>query len=85
MENSWLNPPDSLILHLPWFLNVGSITADGNRLPISGGTVNLPVKARIIHISWHRKNESVAMSYDLAVRDFKAEFARRWKKFIGEE
>jgi len=80
--NSFSNSPDSIILHLPWFLSVGEITADGKKIPVYGRTVNLPVNVRSVYISWHRNTNSDLMSYDRAVKDYKAEYARRWKDFI---
>ncbi len=83
--NSFSDPPDSLILHLPWFMNVKSIMADGKKIGFSRGSAALPVNVRTVSISWSRKDGVSPMSYDRAVRDFKSEYVKRWNRFITGE
>jgi len=46
--------PDSngMVLHLPPFVNVISVTADGKPIQIQDGAWPLPVQTQRVHISW---------------------------------
>ena len=82
LQNNFLNPPDSLVLHLPWFLTVRQVTADGSPVRVSGNSVLLPADVHTVQITWQRSSRTTPLSYDRAVKGFKTEFGKRWKEFI---
>src|ERR1041384_3407419 len=82
LTNEFTSPPKPLILHLPWFLHLSDIIADGRKISISNGLAILPVNARIVHLTWPQGKNREAMSYDRAVRAYKEEYAKRWRNFI---
>jgi hypothetical protein len=82
LNNEFISPPQPLVLHLPWFLRMREITVDGRKFPFGNGLVILPVNARTVHLTWEREKNYKGMSYDLAVKAYKEEYAKRWRAFI---
>jgi hypothetical protein len=82
MENKFRQPPQQLVLHLPWFMNVSGITADGKKVSIVNNSAILPLSTREVHIEWQKKSDAPALSYDRAVKDYKVEYRRRYEEWI---
>jgi hypothetical protein len=84
LENKYVEKPRELVLHLPWFMNVQSVEADGKRLPASGSAVILPVDTRQVRIRWSKKSQVPSLSYENAVGAFKKEYRKRYNEFLKE-
>lgn len=82
LENQFRDRPEKLVLHLPWFMNVTSVTANGKSLRVAGGAVQLPVETREVRIAWTKKPGTPAMSYTRAVENYKSEYRRRYAEFL---
>jgi hypothetical protein len=82
MDNKFSQPPQQLVLHLPWFMNVSGITADGKKVSIVNNSAILPLSTREVHIEWQKKSDAPALSYDRAVKDYKVEYRRRYEEWI---
>jgi hypothetical protein len=82
LDDKFTQRPEEVILHLPWFVDIRAITADGKRLSVANGSVNLPVNAREVRLEWHRKSDTPELSYDKAVRDYKAEYRSRYERWL---
>jgi hypothetical protein len=82
MDNKFRQPPQQLVLHLPWFMNVSGITADGKKVSIVNNSAILPLSTREVHIEWQKKSDAPALSYDRAVKDYKVEYRRRYEEWI---
>lgn len=82
LDNHFTEPPRTVVLHIPWFVNVSSITANGKSLVVKDGAVLLPVVTRKVEIAWTKRADTPALSYANAVRDYKAEYARRYTEFL---
>jgi hypothetical protein len=76
-------PLHKLVLHLPWFMEASSITADGAALPISDSSVVLPVSSKEVRIDWHRKPYAATMSYAKTVESYKAEYRKRYDHLLA--
>ena len=74
--------PTQIVVHLPWFMDVKSATVDGKPAQPVGGTLILASNAKEIHLHWSRRPAAPAMSYDRAVADYKAEYARRYQQLM---
>jgi hypothetical protein len=82
LDNRFKQAPRDLVLHLPWFMNVATVTVDGKQLGIAKNAVVLPASAKQVQIAWHEKSDAPAFSYDNTVKDYKAEYRRRYEQWI---
>jgi hypothetical protein len=78
-----LKRPVRVIVHLPWFWDVTSATADGKAAPVSKAAVLVPPNTKEIRIRWTRKGSIPKLSYAQAVEDYKAEYRRRYAQFLS--
>ena len=73
--------PEHLYLHLPWFVELQSATADGKPLKLAS-VLGLPPTTRHVELNWHRKANTPSLSYAKAVEDYKKEYRGRYEKFL---
>ncbi len=73
--------PDSVILHLPWFVAHVTATVDGKILPVVNGRVVLPTEARAVQLRWTIQKTG-PIGYESAVQEYKKEYAERYRKFL---
>jgi hypothetical protein len=78
-------PPQQIVVHLPWFVDLKSATADGKDLQASNGALSVSPGTKEVHIYWALKPNAPDMSYDRAVKDYKAEYARRYQILMHGE
>ncbi len=83
LTNTWQHTPRALVLHLPWFMQTDSATADGTALKIDGDALSLPANAREIKLRWHRRPGSSQMSYAKTVASYKQEYRRRYDHLLS--
>ena len=81
LDNKFNPGPQDIVLHLPWFMNVSAVTANGKKLSISNGAVVLPVSVRGVEITWQQKQDPPKLSYENAVKDYKVEYRRRYEQW----
>ena len=82
LRKTFSKPPEKLVLHLPWFMTVTSVIADGVKMQPANGMVALPGSAREIRIEWNRAAGSSAMSYARTVESYKLEYRKRYKHLL---
>ena len=82
ITSSWVDAPKQIILHLPWFMNVSSVSADGKVLPVPGDAVALPPDTHTVRIVWSRRADTPDLSYQRAVDAYKAEYLRRYDEYM---
>jgi len=82
MESNWVDAPKHLIVHLPWFMTVDSVSADGRDVPIIDDTVTLPSSTHVVRISWSRRADTPDLSYAHTVEAYKAEYLRRYNAYM---
>jgi hypothetical protein len=85
-----LNPeftvqPASIVVHLPWFVELKTATADGKPVQATDGTLTVSSATRAIELHWTVKPNAPRLSYERAVSDYKAEYARRYRALMHEE
>jgi hypothetical protein len=78
-EPSWKDPPEAVILHLPFFAELESITVNGLSAFPEDDAVKIPAKKSSIQITW-RIDPGISYSYEKAVADYKAEYKRKWNE-----
>jgi hypothetical protein len=78
-------PPQQIVVHLPWFVDLNSATADGKDLQAASGALVVSPGTREIHIHWTLKHNASDLSYERTVKDYKAEYARRYQILMHSE
>ncbi|HWA96249.1 MAG TPA: hypothetical protein VG844_16745 [Terracidiphilus sp.] len=74
--------PKQIVVHIPWFMDMKSATADGKTVSVRDGAITLPADAKELTLQWSRKAGALTMSYDDAVNAYKAEYARRYNELM---
>ena len=82
LNNSFTQRPQEIVLHLPWFVDVSEVTADGKRINVASNTAVLPANVRVVQIAWRKKSDAPTLSYENAVKDYKAEYRRRYQHWM---
>ncbi len=82
LNNNFTQAPRAIVMHLPWFMEVTGVSADGKPAVIKDRTVTLPPTTRKVEMTWTKKPGTPALSYASAVREYKAEYARRFNEFL---
>jgi hypothetical protein len=80
-----VNAPESIVVHLPWFVDVHSATADGKAVDVKDGTLTVAAGTKKIDLHWTVKANAPHMSYENAVAAYKAEYARRYQVLMHGE
>lgn len=74
--------PKELVIHLPWFMRVDSAEADGKPVETRNGVIEAPATTKVVRLKWHREGNTPALSYEGAVKDYEAEYARRYDELM---
>ena len=82
IDSNWVDAPKDIILHLPWFMQIASVSTDGKDVSASGDAVTLPSDTHIIRIVWSRRADTPSLSYEHAVEAYKAEYLRRYNEYM---
>ena len=82
--NKFIRAPESIVVHIPWFVELQSASADGNRLRAMDGRLVLPASVKHVELFWHRRASLPDLSYQSAVRDYKAEYRKRYEQLLRD-
>ena len=82
MNNRFRNNPDSLVLHLPWFVDIKSVIADGKKVPVAGSMVCLPIETNIVEISWNKKAGIPPLNFESTVKKYVKAYRERYDEFL---
>ncbi len=88
LDPDFTAPPESIVVHLPWFVDLRSAVADGKTVRPADGALTVPANAKTVELHWSVKPDTPQLSYESAVAAYKAEYARRYREFMhgtGEE
>jgi len=75
-------PPQAIVVHLPWFVDVKSATAEGKPIAPAHEQLSVSAATRTIELHWAVKPNTPQLSYDRAVTAYKAEYARRYQELM---
>lgn len=83
LESKFHTKPENITLHLPWF--VSNVTCKSNIDPISQSKDRIVFPSDILNISleWE-KDETVDMSFEKTVTDYRKEYAKRYEKYMKD-
>ncbi len=81
-ESAFSAAPKQIVVHLPWFVELKSATADGHPVQVRNGAQNgalvVTPETRIIELHWRVRPDTPRLSYNAAVAAYEAEYARRY-------
>jgi hypothetical protein len=79
LDAKFTRAPSKIVLHDPWWVEQEIATVDGVGYTELNGMIDVPASAREIHLHWVNKPSPPSLSYEHAVQDYKAEYARRYQ------
>lgn len=82
LDNKYFKAPDSLVIHLPWFMRVEKVYADGKAINHPDDRIFVSTKVKKVGIQWRFHLDFRHLSYDAAVREYKQEYRRRFDEFL---
>lgn len=85
VKAAFADPPDRILVHIPWFMDVRSAMVDGRKAAIEKNAFVLPADARTVEISWRRKSDAPDVSFAKAVSEYKKEYRRRFARKLQME
>jgi hypothetical protein len=85
LDSTFSRAPAQIVVHLPWFVDLKSATADGKVVRDGDGSVAVPAGTREIQMQWTVKPDRPELSYDRAVEEYKSEYARRYQALMHGE
>jgi hypothetical protein len=82
LQPAFTQPPAHLYLHIPFFMQLTSISANGRVLHAVNNVVELPAAASTLHLTWHKLPSTPALSYNQAVSNYKRDYATHYEDFL---
>jgi hypothetical protein len=79
--------PAKVVLHLPWFMDVSSVSVDGKRVTPRNEQIEIDPATQSVHITWTRRPiaSDLPSSYTAAVQSYKDEYAKRYRALNGDD
>jgi len=82
LDAAFTAPPSAIVLHVPWFVTLDRATADGKQVEAGNGAIAVPATTHVVELRWSTKPNASHLSYEAAVADYKAEYARRYQALM---
>ncbi|SPE24343.1 hypothetical protein SBA5_450007 [Candidatus Sulfotelmatomonas gaucii] len=82
LDANFTNPPAQIVVHLPWFMDLRSATADGKTVRAANGAISVPAATHTVDLHWTMRSNTPRLSYNSAVAAYEAEYARRYDAFM---
>jgi hypothetical protein len=82
LSSQFRSAPAKIVLHIPWFYDATSAEVDGHSVTMHNGAIEVSPDAKTIRLRGRMRNGDRLLSYSNAVKDYKAEYARRYTKFL---
>jgi hypothetical protein len=76
------NPPQRILVRVPWFFQLARATADGRPAKVQTGHVVLGPGVRQVVLVGRIRADTPALSYQQAVADYQREYRRRYEEFL---
>ena len=83
IDAKFVAAPRAIIVHLPWFATIESVTADGAPAVVRDCTVSLSPKVRVVRLHWRRPPSTPTFSYARTVESYKAEYRKRYERLLA--
>ena len=85
LEPAFTAAPRQIVVHLPWFVDLTSATADGKAIQPAHGALTVAAGVKEIRLHWTVKPKTPPLSYARAVEEYKSEYARRYQILMHGE
>jgi hypothetical protein len=82
LSNQFRSAPAKIVLHIPWFYEVTSAEVDGHSVAVHNSGIEVSPDSKTVRLRGRVRSSDRVLSYDLAVKDYKAEYARRFTRFL---
>lgn len=82
LSNHFRSAPAKTVLHIPWFYEATSAEVDGHPGAVRESGIEVSPDTKTIRLRGRMRSNDRALSYSLAVEEYKAEYARRYARFI---
>ena len=82
LKTEFTAAPRDIVVHLPWFVDVLNASADGKAIRAANGVLAVPPGTKEIVLHWTVRPTAPHLSYESAVDDYKAEYARRYETLM---
>jgi len=82
---NFTHAPHMLVVHIPWFVELSSASADGKPVSAREGMLRIPASTKDVHLHWTLRADAPRMSYQRAVDAYKSEYARRYNMLMHGE
>lgn len=83
-HNRFTTAPASVVVHIPWFVDLVSAQADGRSVKPHDGALVLPPSVETVTFEWRARPGALKLSYAAAVRDYKLEYRRRYEQLLRD-
>jgi hypothetical protein len=75
--------PRAIVVHLPWFMTIESVLADGAPAAVRDCAVSLSPNVREVRVRWRRAPSATKLSYARTVESYKAEYRQRYERLLA--
>jgi hypothetical protein len=82
ISSRFRNPPKRLVVRIPWFFAPDSAEADGQAVAPTDGHLTVPDDVQELKVRGKIKPDTLPMSFENAVRQYKQEYQRRYDEYL---
>jgi len=82
LDHRFRQPPQRVVIRVPWFYDLRTAEADGRPLPIAEGKLVVGPNTRQIKVAGRIRPGTPPMSFERTVEEYKAEYRKRYEQFL---
>lgn len=82
LDTHFRTDPLKLVLHLPYFVELESASANNTPLTVENNSLTLPVNTTLVSLKWQWREKTTPFSFSQSVTEYKEEYARRYNDYI---
>ena len=83
-NNRFSTAPAAILVHVPWFVELVSATADNKSVQAADGSIALPAAVHRVELHWRSRPALPSLSYAGAVEKYKREYRARYEKLLHD-
>lgn len=81
LKPNFRKEPEEIIFHIPWFVNLLEVSADGKSIKAKNGMLRLNPQTKEVTLKWVIRPIG-AWSYDYFVQEYKEKYRAKYKEFL---
>lgn len=82
LSQGFRQPPERVVIRVPWFYEVRAAEADGRALTVSDGKIVIGPNTREIKVKGRIKSSAPELSFERTVAEYKQEYRKRYADFL---